>query len=962
MMPHSIRRRACAAAVSYAAVAAGAAALTGTAPATALAQQAAPARTAGAIVDPALRTGTLPNGLRYYVRANATPAKRAAFRLVVNAGSIQEDDDQQGFAHFLEHMAFNGTRNFPGHELVEFVESSGMRFGADLNAYTSFDETVYMITVPTDDRAHLSRAVQVLHDWAGGGITIDSAEVVAERGVVLGEWRSRLADSAGRAIQESELRAMLGAGSRYLKRLPIGDTAQLARATVEPLSRFYRDWYRPDLMAVVAVGDFDPDEMERTIRERFGGIAAAAKQRAAPVVAPEELAAPRVSVHRSQQVAPMMQFVWRETELPADDEAALRREIVADILLAELQQRLAGMYAQRGSAPFILASVGRGTMVRPLPVRSLSVVALPDSLERAAAVALGEVERIAQHGLAAPALERRKAAVLRSLERQALRDQTTPSGGYANRYVSHYLTGRGSLAGVGQEADVAKRLLAGVTSDDVAAAARFWRDRDLRVMVRFPEFVNVAAPDERRVLAILDSVASSRTEPLGVRVVAAAPVLEREPTRGKVAEERHHERSGITEWTLSNGARVLFKPTPSEPDEVLIRAWSPGGFSLVPDSMFFGNGRMVARLMTALAGGGGAGQGTIVDGRTSDVLREFEVAIGYGDESMSLAGSPRDLETIFQLMHRQFTAPRLDTAQVRAWQGLAKYMSAPPSLNDMLDQIIARGNRRMLPVSTHLAELMRVDDALALYHDRFGDASDFTFTIVGAVDRDQARALVERYVASLPASGRKESPRDPQVRRFLSKQQQVNRALEVPKASTLLVYDGLFTEEPTEYLAEREKLGLLTAIVSERLRVRLREELAATYGVGVSDMTYPLPREHYRVLFNFDAPPERRHEVTDELFAVLEDIRTKGVTAAELERAQTVRMRSLETRLHDNRYWIALIGTHQRLGLSLDAIVDRPRVDVTPEGMAEVARRYLPEDIYIHIAIVPKDKKGEAPQ
>ena len=932
-------------------------AIAGGTAAPASAQGAAPAGSR-AVTDSALRTGTLPNGMHYYVRANATPAKRAAFRLVVNAGSLQEDDDQQGFAHFLEHMAFNGTTHFPGLELLRFVENAGMRFGADLNAYTSFDETVYMLTVPTDDQSMLSGAVQVLHDWASGGITIDSAEVVAERGVVLGEWRSRLPDSLGRAIRDADMRALLDSDSRYLARMPIGDTAQLARATVEPLRRYYRDWYRPERMAVVAVGDFDAEAMERTIRERFGAIAAAAAPRTAPAASPAVLKAPRVSVVRSNRVAPVMQFVWREPEPPADAGAAIRRALVADILLMEVQQRLSAMHAERGSAPYVHAVVGRGAVARPFPLRHLFVMALPDSLERAAAVALGEIERIAQHGLPAPVLERRKAALRRSLEGQQLRADVMPSNYYAGVYADHYLTGRSPLASVGQQAEAAARLLAGVTSDDLAAAARFWRERDLRVLVRFPEFINVAAPDERRVVALIDSVAKSRTAPHDVRVVAAAPVLEREPAPGKVVEERHHERSGITEWTLSNGARVLLKPTPNEPDEVLIQAWSPGGFSVVPDPVFFTPARMVARLMTALAGGAGAGAGTVVEGRTADVLRQFELDIGYGHESMSLAGSPRDLETIFQLMHRQFTAPRLDTAQVRTWQSLGKYMGSGTSIDDMLDQVIARGNPRMRPVSTQLAELVKVDDALALYRDRFGDASDFTFTIVGAVTRDEARALVERYVASLPASGRKETPKDPRLRPFISKVVRVDPVLDVPKASTTLVFDGQFAEEPAEYLAEREKLSLLTSILSERLRLRLREELAATYGVGVGNSTYPLPREHYRVRFSFDAAPERRTEVTDELFAALDDIRTNGVTAEELERVRSIRARVLETQRQDNRYWMSTIATFQRLGLPLDAIVAPPPVTVSPQEMAEVARRYLPHDAFIHLTAIPKERKA----
>ncbi|HEU4584132.1 MAG TPA: pitrilysin family protein, partial [Gemmatimonadaceae bacterium] len=310
--------------------------------------------------DPALRTGTLANGLRYYVRANASPRGRAELRLVVNAGSILEDDDQRGMAHFLEHMAFNGTRHFPHQSLIDFVEASGMRFGADLNAYTSYDETVYKLTVPTDDARFLERGLTVLEDWASGGIVLDSAEVVAERGVVLGEWRSRLPDTASQTIQRHQLEVFFGSGSRYLDRLPIGLPELLDSATRAPIARFYNDWYRLDLMAVVVVGDIDPAAVEREVRERFGKIARAKKPRARREARVDAAADGVVDVERAQ-LTPSVQVLWPVPEPARGARARVERQLVEELLLQSLQQRFLHM-RELDSRPFVAANVQRGSV------------------------------------------------------------------------------------------------------------------------------------------------------------------------------------------------------------------------------------------------------------------------------------------------------------------------------------------------------------------------------------------------------------------------------------------------------------------------------------------------------------------------------------------------------------------------------------------------------------------------
>ncbi|HEX7120598.1 MAG TPA: insulinase family protein [Longimicrobiales bacterium] len=907
--------------------------------------------------DPELRVGTLPNGMRYYIRANRMPAERANLWLAVNAGSVLEDEDQQGFAHFLEHMAFNGTTHFPGQQLVDFVESSGMRFGADLNAYTSFDETVYMLTVPTDDPASLRQGLQVLEDWAGGGITIDSAEVVAERGVVMGEWRLRtLTDTLTQRLRDYEYDRVFG-GTRYRERFPIGKPELIEAASPAALERFYRDWYRPDLMAVIAVGDFDPDAIEREVRERFGAIPAAEDRREREAVEVDADHAPVVDVQRDR-VGPRVDVLWPVPERPRDVADGVRHDLVSTLLLEHVQRKLLRIREQR-SRPFIDARIGRQRIVRPMDRLAVRIIAWPDSLESALGTVLTELERVARHGIPEPELERRKVGLLRRLERRAAGADAIASATYANAYVDHYLTGAGALLSPAQELTLAREILPRITPGAVADAARFWREREgLKILFRIPKFAYGFRPPTREsVLALMDSIRSAPLAPDTARAVATdGALMERLPEPGRVVGETRHEAAGVVEWRLSNGARVLFKPSANHPDEVLLRAWSPGGFSRVPDPLFYGPGRLVARIMTEAAGLGERDHDQVLDRLSTAAIHPPRVDIGYADESIELGGSPRELEALFQMLHLQFTAPKLDSADVAAWAGVAKYQGGGGSIHDQLNQIFARGNDRLAPVTNELAEFVRVDDALAVYHDRFGNAGDFTFLLVGAATAEQVKPLVERYIASLPATDVRETPADPNVRPLVGRIRERHEVLPIPTARTLLVFDGTFPTEPETYFRERQKLSLLSLVLERRLRNRLREEMSGTYGVTVQGLTYRLYDEHFRILLNFESAPDDMRAMSRAMFAIIDSMRASGATEAELARAARVQRRQLETALQNNRFWLDQLELYSRLGLPLDRIVS-PFVDETPtpEMIAAAAEKYLPEKTFIHLTQVPRE-------
>ncbi len=919
-------------------------------------------RPAEPLRDPALTVGTLPNGMRYYLRANRSPAHRVELRLVVNAGSTLEDEDQQGFAHFLEHMAFNGTTHFPHGALVDFIETSGMRFGADLNAYTTQDETVYMLTLPTDDHAIVEKGLDVLQDWASGGITIDSSEVVAERGVIMGEWRMRsLLDSVSQKVK-SHYDTVLYGGSRYLVRQPIGDTTLIEHAMAGPIRRFYHDWYRPDLMAVVVVGDFDPAAMEREIRARFGKIPAPKHARPRPEPAMPKSAQPTIDVYRGQ-VSPSVEVLWPAPAEPAEAKAALSQRLVQDLVFDELEERLLAIRAHP-SRPFITAEVERGRVVRPMNVVGVQLMAVPDSLERGLATVVGELERLARIGIPGATLEHRKAVLLSHLEHAAASTSARSSKAYADGYVEQYLTGEGSLLSAPQELALAKEILPTITPEVLAQAARFWRvPAGERVFVGLPEFAHVRPPTRESVLALFDSVAHAPLAPLAdsARAVAEAPLLAIPPVPGKIVRETRDTVAGITEWTLSNGARVLVKPTENDPDELLLRAWSPGGFSVMPDSLFFTPGRMVARVMTDVSGVGEVGHAALGERLATSGVRSLDVNIGYADESIDLAGSPKALETLFQLLNLQFTAPMLDSGTLTSWQSLAKYQGHGVSIDDQLNQMLAGSNPRMMPVQTQIAELATVKQLLAVQHNRFANAGDFTFTLVGAVTPEEVRPFVERYLASLPSTSTRETPKGEDAKPFLHRVNTTQPSLPVPKAQTFLVFDGPFPSAPTDYLRERERMSALTSVLQDRLRVRLREELAATYSPFVTSETLALPDEHYRVLIAFDAAPERMHALNRELMRIVGSLRTNGVTAAEATRAATVQRRQLETRLQSNAYWMGMIGQYHRLGIPLDEIpAPYPEQEVTPAELQAAAKRYLPDDVYLHLTMMPSDSTSYA--
>ena len=517
-------------------------------------------------VDPQITMGKFKNGLRYYIRTTKKPEKRAELRLVVKAGSILEDDDQLGLAHFVEHMAFNGTKNFPKHDLQAFIESLGMRFGAHLNAYTSFDETVYMLHVPTDKPGALERSFQILEDWAQN-ISFDPPEIEKERGVVLEEWRS----SRGAGMRTTEkLFPIMFKGSRYANRLPIGKPEIIQNSKLERIKQYYKDWYRPDLMAIVAVGDFDKAAVEKLVNTHFGSMPAAASPRTRETFSIPDRAEIGYAINTDKETTTTSIEV--NTLLPARQQGSIgvyRQKTVDRLFSGMLNARFAEL-AQKPDAPFVFGFTGRGSFLgRTKEIAYLNALVKEGAVENAMRALLTEAERVARFGFTETELARQKASMLRNYERLALEKENALASAKANEYVRSFLTGE-TLPSADDEYALHQRFVPEITLAEINKLAREWFQvsaQNRLVVVTAPEKTGLVVPDESKLAAVIKEVPAAELKPY-VDTVASAVLLEALPAPGKITKATTDEKTGLTTWELANGVKVVLKPTNFKADEI----------------------------------------------------------------------------------------------------------------------------------------------------------------------------------------------------------------------------------------------------------------------------------------------------------------------------------------------------------------------------------------------------------
>ena len=902
-------------------------------------------------LDSAVRTGTLANGLRYYIRKNARPEKRLELRLVINAGSVLEDEDQKGLAHFTEHMLFNGTRRFAKNDIVQYLESIGVRFGADLNAYTGFDETVYILPVPTDKPGLVERSFDVLEDWAGGAL-FDSTEVVKERGVVLEEWRSGL--GAGARIRDKQF-PVLFQGSRYAVRLPIGDTTIIKTANPGPLKRFYRDWYRPSLMAVIAVGDYDPARIETLVREHFSRLTnpATPRQRAMVPVPAHDSTLVTIVQDPEEQVS-SIQLIYKHPPAPLAKQSDYRMLLARRLYNQMLNSRLTEMTRQQ-DAPFAFASSSYGPFVRSTDVYFLSATVKDGGVQRGLEAILREARRVDQHGFLQAELDRAKASQLRGLESAFQERDKTESGGYASEYINYFLTAE-PTPGIAWEYETAKRVLPTVTLEDVNSLGRQWITQVNRVVaVSAPTGPTASVPSSGELLNTFRKV-DGETVTAWKETVSEAPLVATNPPAGRVVEEKKIPEIGVTDWKLTNGVRVVVKPTDFKADEVMIQAFSPGGTSVVSDADFAD----ASLANFSVPRGGVASFDAIELGKKLAGKRAgVQFGIGSLDETISAGGSPRDLETILQLIYLKATAPRKDDAAFNAFRAqfvpmLANRDKDPEQVfSDTVGLTMQQNHPRAQPLTAAMLQSSKYDRQYEIYRDRFADLSDFTFVIVGAVSLDSIKPLVEQWIGALPGSGRKETWKDVGMKNPAGVVEKTVRKGVEPKARTLVFFTGETTFDP----ASRYAIRSLGDLIEMKLLDNLREALGGTYSVSAGGQLNKYPRPEYQFTVDFGSSPDKVDLLWKTVQAVIDTVKRDGATAAELQKVREQQLRTQEVSLKENSYWVGNIAA--RLENSEDprglATYTQDYIQkLTSEQIRDAARRFLDMSRYARFVLLPE--------
>jgi len=904
--------------------------------------------------DPAVTVGELDNGVRFYIRENPEPQARAELRLAIKAGSVLEDDDQLGLAHFVEHMAFNGTEHFEKQQLVDYMERIGMRFGPDVNAGTSFDYTSYRLQIPTDSAEIVATAFQILEDWAHR-VSFDHEEIDKERGVVIEEWR--LGQGAAARLQEKQF-PILFKGSRYAERLPIGKKEVLESFDYDALKRFYREWYRPDLMAVIAVGDFDAAEIEERIRGHFGRIPAPDDAQPRPqfgvpdheetlfaIASDPELTFNSVSVY------------WKQPLDEGNTVADYRRSIVETLYNAMLNQRLFEL-TQQADPPYLGAFSGQGRFIGAKEVYILGAGVKNNQIERGLKTLLTEAQRADRFGFTASELEREKRELLRNMQRAYDEREKTESADYASEYIRNFLYDE-PFPGIEKEYELHQELSPTIRLDEVNRLASEWIvDENRVILVSVPEQEGIEVPTEEALLEVFAEVEDLELEEYE-DVASDAPLVAEVPEPAAIVSEDVIEEIGVHRWQLGNGVDVWLKPTDFKDDEILFRALSPGGTSLAADSQ-----HVAASTATSVVTQGGVGEFTLIELQKVLAGKAVRVSpfITNLSEGMSGSVSPADVETLFQLIYLYFTAPREDSTAFASFktrvQAILENREADPTsaYRDTIQVTMSQHHFRARPLSQELYDEMDLTESFAFYQDRFADASDFSFFFVGAFQIDEMRPLIQRYLGGLPSLNRHETWRDEGIRPPEGViEKVVYRGIE-PKSQTQIIFTG-----PFEWSREnRYLLASLNQVMRIRLREVLREDMGGTYGVGVGGGGSRDPYPNYEIRITFGADPDRLEELTSTVFQQIDSLKAHGPTTEELEKVKEQQRRSRETDLRENSFWLSqlvsadLYDYDPRIILEFEEFVD----GLTIEALQAAAATYFDTDNYVRVSLYPEDRGG----
>jgi len=885
--------------------------------------------------DPEVISGTLDNGLKYYIKQNAKPEKRLELRLYINAGSIVEDDDQRGLAHFVEHMAFNGTKNFPRTEMVDYLTSIGMGYHNGLNGGTSYDYTVYEFKLPTDDENKMRKGISILSDIAWQ-VSFEPSEIERERGVIQEEWR--LGQSAQQRIQD-QIDKVRFAGSRYAERNPIGTIENIKTFKQESLIRYYQDWYRPDLETVFIVGDCDPQKMESLVKEYFGIIPKRENPRprlSYPV--PDNIEPRAVTVLDKEQPYTMLRSTWKVKTAPVTDLISLYNEMKQDLFFTMVNSRLQEL-SQQPDPSFSYAYMYNTNWLQGFNATDCIMIANEGRSEDAFRTLITELARIRQYGYQSAELERAKQIMIRQAEKWVADKPTMDSEDVIWELLNAVMSGDTIIS-----AEFYEQMLKGLINEIALSEVNDIVDdvitsENLTLSLAGTDKPGANYPSQEELLAIYHQAITQELEPWE-DITVNEPLLETIPQPGKINKEKVFPKSGIKQWKLSNGVTIYSKKTDFKADEVILVAQSPGGKAKLKPEDY-----KAAEIITQyfdVSGFGNFDAPALQKALAGKIVYVYPTISTYY-EGWRGSCSPQDLELMFQLLYQYNYAPRFNeeafstaVASTRAW---IQNRLLEPS-NAFFDTLfVLMFNNHPLKRNLHPEELdsITLKQIKDIFQERFGDYTDFTFYVVGNFDEEQLKNYCQTYLANLPVKGRKEKMTDVGIRAFTGKKEIIfNKGTERSFVSN--VTNNKASISPQNNVQQ----SALQMIAYEKLRENVRENMSGAYVVEIQSSYDYMPEPGIFTFTWMGCNPERARELNAATFTTLDSLKNGLFADKYIESTKTTLHKKYEENIKSNRYWVNNMSENISHNLPIDCFLDYPALydKLNKKAITKTAKQY----------------------
>ena len=906
-------------------------------------------------VDPKVRYGKLDNGLTYYIRANKLPKERAEFYIAQNVGAILENDDQNGLAHFLEHMAFNGTKNFPGKLIINYFESIGVKFGANINAYTSLDETVYNLSdVPTTRESVIDSALLVLHDWSSF-ISLLENEIDAERGVIREEWRTG-AGAERRMWKESN--KLKYPGSQYSKRDVIGDTAVINNFSYETLRNYYHKWYRPDLQAILVVGDVDVDKIEAKIKSMFADIPAAKNAGERPVYSIENNVEPIVAIVKDPEARmTRIGLEYKHDKLPVEIKTSVSGYAlsIANNLISSMLGERFNEISQQGDAPFVGGYAFYGDLVKSKDAFQMLVIPHEGREVEGLKALLLEAEKVKRFGFTNSELERAKTDLLKRIEKAYNDRENQRNNQLVREYVRHFLENE-VIPGIEWEYQTLQMLLPQLKADMINQMAKSYvTEQNLIVHIMSPDKATVKVPAEAEIIQL---IADSKKAELTAKAEEDLnkPLIEKAPKAGKIASVITNQQFGTTEWILKNGVKVVFKPTKFKEDEILLSAFSQGGLSKVRKIADLPSAMLASSIVSS--NGLGAFNQIDLDKILTGKIASVSPFIDQYSEGFDGSSSVKDFETMLQLIYLNFTAVRKDDNSFKALMNmynasLVNRANDPRSaFSDSVNVWITNKHPRNVIVNVDMLKKVDQDKAIAFFKERFALPADFTFVFTGNVNpEDEAvKNAVLTYLGGLKSLRKTEvftdnNIRKPQgeVKKYFTKEMKIN------KASNFILYNASLPYN----VQTRTLMTAIGNILSMRYLESIREKEGGSYGVGVRGAMSNLPVPEATLLMQFDTDPEKQEKLMGIIHAEVAEIVKNGPRPEDVQKVKENMLKKINEDLAENSWWeSAIVRLYQdKLNLVTDykASVDA----INPLLIQETLKKVTEQGNVLEVVMLP---------